>query len=312
MSRKIRTVTSYRSEIGNFESSSGSRPPYRYRYVEMTEDGKVLFEAEQLPNGKDDLRVWHVYDNLGNMVEKETWFAQENTYEKTVFIYNDKGEKVEEVHMFDNEPYEHLIFKYDDKANVVEESKYDEEGNLLEKQLNEYDNKGNVILQQLFEGEELSQEVTLEYNEASLCVKEINTKAAEGRKEITTYIYNDQGKKTRSETRDQKGNILGYVEVEYDEKGNAYRYTSETVGFYPTKMVNQVVFDDEGRAIESEYYDVLNGYMLSKETLSYDEEGNIRQQDIFEINPQQEMKKTHYSLQLVYEYFPETEEIEKA
>lgn len=309
MPRKIRTVTSYRSEIGSFESGSGSRPPYRYRYVEMTEDGKVLFEAEHLPNGKDDIRVWHVYDDQGNLVEKETWFAQENTYEKTAFIYNDKGEKVEEVHMFDNEPYEHIVFKYDAKGNVVEESKFDEEGNLLEKQQNEYDAKGNVIHQQLFEGEELTQEVNLEYNDASLCIREVSSKGDQ--KEITTYTYNGQGKKTRSETRDLKGNILGYVEVEYDDKGNAYRYTSETVGFYPTKMVNQVVYDDEGRAIESEYYDVLNGYMLSRETLSYDEEGNIKQQDIFEISPQQEMKKTHYSLQLMYEYFPETEEVEK-
>jgi YD repeat-containing protein len=212
--------------------------------------------------------------------------------------------------MFDNEPYEHITFHHDDKGNVLEEAKFDEEGNLLEKQVNEYDDKGNVIRQQLFEGEELSQEVVLEYNESSLCTREVSSKGPEGQKEVTTYTYNEQGKKVRSETTDQKGNLMGYVTVEYDDKGNAYRYTSETLGFYPSKMVNQIVYDDEGRALESEYYDVLHGYMLSKESLSYDEEGNIKQQDIFEINPQQEMKKTHYSLQLVYEYFPEEEQVE--
>lgn len=311
MPRKVRTVTSYRSEIGNFESQS-SRPPYRFRYVEMTEDGKILFEAEHLPNGRDDMRVWHVYDDKGNLVEKETWFAQEDTYEKTAYVYNDAGEKVEEVHMFDNEPYEHLTFRYDDKGNMLDESKFDEEGNLLEKQVNEYDDKGNVTRQQLFEGDELAQEVTFEYNDASQCVIETNSKTTEGQKEITRYTYNDQGKKIRSETTDANGNLQGYVTVEYDENGNAYRYTSETVGFYPSKMVNQIVYDDQGRAIESEYYDVLHGYMLSKESLSYDEEGNVKQQDIFEINPQQEMKKTHYSLQLVYEYFPEEEQVENS
>lgn len=311
MARKIRTVTSYRSEIGAFETEAGSRPAYRFRYVEMTEDRKVLFEAEHLPNGKDDMRVWHVYDDQGRLVEKETWFAQENTYEKTAYIYDEAGHKVEEIHMFDNEPYEHMTFSYDDRGNVVEEMKYDEEENLLEKQVNEYDSKGNVIREQLFEGEEISQEVIYEYNDASQCVLETNNKINEGQKELTTYNYNEQGKKIRSETRDVKGNLMGYVEVEYDERGNAYRYTSETFGFYPSKMVNQITYDEHDRPLESEYYDVLHGYMLSKESLSYDEDGNIRQQNVFEINPAQEMKKTHYCLQLVYEYFPEEVEAEK-
>jgi hypothetical protein len=44
---------------------------------------------------------------------------------------------------------------------------------------------------------------------------------------------------------------------------------------------------------------------MSKEKISYNEDGNIKEEEIFEINPQAGMKKTHYRMQLQYDYYLE-------
>jgi hypothetical protein len=70
-------------------------------------------------------------------------------------------------------------------------------------------------------------------------------------------------------------------------------------------MNNQVSYEEKGRVIDNEYYDVRNGFLVIKESVVYNEEDNIIEEEVFEVNPNQASKKTHYKTQNTYEFYPE-------
>lgn len=154
---------------------------------------------------------------------------------------------------------------------------------------------------------ELEKEVSLSYDTNGNCIREEHYTPAEDKTEITSYKYNSMGKKTVSEVTDADGETVILVKVKYDKKGNPVRYESESFGFNHARQVNQITYDDEGRVIENEEYDIIGGYLMSKESLSYNEDGQLYEQESFELN-NGNAKKTHYRLQLQYDYYPEEEE----
>jgi len=302
MAKLTKSITYYRSDIGSFEKE-GSDKSYLFQIKEYNKDGHLVLESEYRPNGIKELEILYDYDQNQNLLSKHTLYPLEETEEKLVHIFNSNGQKIRDENYFGEDLFETLNYEYDEKGNVISQSRVDEDENEIEKQLTVFDENGKISKQSFYANGDLEREVEFEYNENGICVREKHLKVENNMKETIEYVYNEAGKKTSSTSMDGDNNIIGYIDVEYDESMNPLKYTSETSGFYNSKAINQLTYDEQNRIIENEYFDVLNNFLVSKEKIFYDEEGNIIEEEIFEIKPETSLKKTHYRLQLKYDFY---------
>jgi hypothetical protein len=304
MAKKVKVVTSFRSEIGTFEKDVVN-PFYKFRLKEFDDNGNLTLEAEFKPNADKEWECKYEYDKDNRLLSRETLYPLEGTMEKTLHFYDENGHKIRDENYFDEDLFEKINYVFDKNGNMITQTRLDEDDNEIEKQESEFNENNQMLTQLFYQNGTLERKVGFTYDEGGRCISEIHSGSSGKVKERVEYSYNEQGKKTSSTSRDSAGNIIGYVDVEYDEHMNPVKYASETSGYYNSKAVNQITYDDEGRAIENEYYDVLNSFLMSKERIWYDEEGNVKEEEIFEINPQAGMKKNHYRLQMQYDFYTE-------
>jgi len=302
MTKRIKSINAQRAEIGSFEKEQ-TTPFYLYQVKEFNEAGLIIHETEYKINGQKDMEITYEYDPQMRMVCKQTFYPLEDTLEKLVYVYDGEGRKAREENYFGDDIFDILLYKYDDKGNITSQVRSDDEEMEIEKQISEFDASGRLIKQTNFVNGEVDKTVEFEYDEAGLCTRETHWLAEKNEKEMVEYSYNELGKRTTSVTKDKAGNEIGYLEIEYDEKMNPIKYLTETSGFYNSKSIHQVVYDDQGRTIENEYFDVMNNFLMSKEKYEYDEDGNIAEEEIFETNPMAGLKKTHYRLKIGYDFY---------
>src|SRR6185437_4877619 len=255
MAKKIKSIQAQRAEIGTFEKEQ-TTPYCIYQVKEYNESGLVTHETEYRPNGLKEMEVTFEYDPQMRLIAKQTWYPLEDTLEKMVYSYDSEGRKISEENYFGDEVFDRLLFKYDDKGNIISQIRSDDEEDIeIEKQLSEFDDKGRLVKQVNFTNGQVESNIEFEYNEAGLCIRETHAYPEKKAVETTGHSYNELGKRTTSETKDKHGDVIAYLEVEYDEKMNPIKYVSETGGFHNSKSIHQVVYDEQNRAIENEYFD---------------------------------------------------------
>ena len=302
MTKKIKSINAQRAEIGSFEKEQ-TTPYYVYQVKEFNEAGLITHETEYKINGQKDLEITYEYDSQMRMVCKQTFYPLEDTLEKLVYVYDGEGRKAREENYFGEDIFDMLLFQYDGIGNLIGQVRTDDEEAEIEKQVSEFNAEGKLIKQTNFANGDIDKTVAFEYDETGLCTKETHIITERNAVEIIEYSYNELGKRTTSTTKDKEGDVIGYLETEYDEKMNPVKYLTETSGFYNSKSIHQVVYDEQGRTIENEYFDVLNNFLMSKEKYEYDEDGNIVEEEIFETNPMAGLKKTHYRLKIAYDFY---------
>src|SRR2546422_4426870 len=99
MARKIKTITSFRSEIGSFEKDS-QNPYYKFHVKEYNTDELLVSETEFRQNGAIEWETTHEYDEQKRLKSRRTFYAQEKTTEKMVFTYDEKGQKIMDTQYF--------------------------------------------------------------------------------------------------------------------------------------------------------------------------------------------------------------------
>ena len=303
MTKKIKSLKAHRAPIASFEKEQ-SAPYYLYQVKEYNESGLLTHETEYKPNGLKEMEVIYEYDPQLHMLNKQTYYPLEETLEKLVYVY-DEGRKIKEENYFGDDLFEILRYTYDEKGNITSQVRTDDEGFEMEKQISEFDDKGRIIKQTYFTNEENDRIIEYSYDDLGLCTREMHQYPAKGTKETVENSFNELGKRTTSITKDEDGNIIGYMEVEYDDKMNPTRLINETSGFYNSKTINEMEYDEQGRNIDNEYFDVLNNFLMSKDRYEFDADGNIAIHEIFETNPMAGLKKTHYRLKMEYDFFEE-------
>ena len=302
MTKKIKSIKAQRAEIGSFEKEQ-TTAFYLYQVKEFNDAGLITHEMEYKINGQKDMEITFEYDPQMRMVGKQTFYPLEDTLEKLVYVYDSEGKKIREENYFGEDIFDMLLFQYDDKGHLIGQIRTDDEEMEIEKQISEFDGSGRLVKQTNFSNGDVEKTVEFQYDETGLCIRETHTITEKNAVEITEYSYNELGKRTTSITKDNAGDVIGYLEIEYDEKMNPVKYLTETSGFYNSKSIHQVVYDDQGRTIENEYFDILNNFLMSKEKYEYDEDGNIVEEEIFETNPMAGLKKTHYRLKIEYDFY---------
>lgn len=179
------------------------------------------------------------YDGQGRPLEESLLFEGE-VYQKVVFSYEDNGNTktvyVEEeetekvVHRdvelgYSKEFYQHgelvqkLICKKSPDQRIHDIEVMDSENNVLEKERHEFDPKGKILKESSFnpEGDLLEENLHIYRNE--LLIK-IETRGAFSEKSADTiFEYNRHGNRTKTESRNLKGDLVAFNIMDYDDKG---------------------------------------------------------------------------------------------
>lgn len=304
MSRKPKTINLYRAEIGMYANEE-ELEYYLHKSTEQDMNGRILSESEYYQNSKLCSETTYTYDEAGRITEKLTVYPEDQTSEKVVHVFNEAGQELEEGQYYGDELFERVMYTRNEQGEIVTQLRLNGEGELVERYEIEYDEENRLLRQMVFSvADEPDQIIEYFYDGLGQCIREEHHYPTEERVEINTFTYNEQGKKVRSEITDAAGELLGYVNVEYDDDSRPTHYESESYGYNYTHLINQITYDEQGRVQENEYYDVKNSLLLSKEIAVYNEYGLLSEEETYELNASS-AKKTHYRLDYQYEYFLE-------
>ncbi len=302
MAKKIAFTRIYRSEIGN-TANHAQDTGYLYIKRRYDETGNLLWEVQYNRTGQEESITDYYYNQDNKVIEKRLFYPNDNTEEKTLYSYNKSGLQEEECLFYDNELYIKQKTLYNKLKQQTAIESYDSENTLTGKEVFRYNKHDKLTCHAHYnELNEKDWEITFFYNDNNQCIKEIHDNIAEGIKETLLLKYNEAGKNTRSESIDANGNTIGYVEVSFNDKDLPVKYVSETLNYGISKIINQLVYNDAGKITENEYFDVLNSRLISRESYTYDEEGNTKTEEQYEFDSQSG-RISQYRLQYMYEYY---------
>src|SRR5688500_8876155 len=218
MQRIIKAKTAYRTDINVFENNISAEGAYRYRHIEYYRDGGLYSEIRMNRKGEGETVTDYFYYDDKKLKEKEVYYPSDKTSEISTHKYNEKGEVTEEGLYYDKELYLKQVNEFDENGNQVKAAQFDTDDNEMGYEIFEY-GENKLVSKHLHYNElgELDWEIQFEYNDLDQVRKETNIKHDEDAFEYTLFQYNEQGKSTRSETYDADDELIGFVEVEYDE-----------------------------------------------------------------------------------------------
>lgn len=168
------------------------------------------------------------YDDSGKCIEKSCYSKNNQLLWTKTNKYNNKGDITEEIEYNTNEKFKSsngfhhkTVFIYNDNGNLVEETKYLPNGDFEYKNTNKYDNNGNCIEETHYEpknrysGKEHYEKKEYKFDLKGNCI------------EIKTYDAIDNLKKTVEITYDDEtGNVTEELHY-YGNSPNAYKCVYE-------------------------------------------------------------------------------------
>lgn len=216
---------------------------YKEGYVEYDEKGNVVLEQRFLSSGEMETSVQYNYDERGFLVETQTKSSQDEFTERVTFERDAKGNTLKEFNHYLDNTFDTTVFKYDDQGNLieiqttdsdgeseeketyryennrlVEKQVYDEDGELSEREVNIVDDKGNLIRKEGYDKEdELIEEVVNEYDDKSNLIR---SATGSGTNKIAlSFKYDERGNVIKQTSYDNNGEMTGEVITVYESVG---------------------------------------------------------------------------------------------
>ncbi len=180
-------------EKENLKGKVKSYTNFTYKAVEKF--GEIQ-KGERIDWSDDNYQI--IYDNKGNMIEKNGYNSNGNLIYKIIYKYDNKGNKMEySTYNSNGNLNNKWTNKYDSKGNKIESSVYNSDGNLGSKYTYKYDSKGNKIEENRY------------YSDGSLNYK-------------WTYKYDNRGNKIEKKWYKSDGSLWwkNTFKYEYDKHGN--------------------------------------------------------------------------------------------
>jgi hypothetical protein len=309
MAARVKLIQIYRKEVGTLESgaSFSDGDHILWHETENNEKDQKIRETEFNRKGEAQENTTYTYDEEGRLTEKKVVYGDDESSEATQYTYDEKGRVLSEELYYDDEVIEREESEYDEEGHLVQRVRLGMEDDVMEANAFTYKDGKPIHQRHYDETDIMDWEIHFEYNDKGLCTKETHNKLADGITEYILYYYNENGKNTRTETRNENNELQGYVDVELDEEGRATKYTSETIHPTAQKLINQITHDEKGNIVTNEYFDVLRGNLAAREITVYNEDGTKHQEEVYELRGDTG-KKHHSLLQYGYSYFPEENE----
>jgi hypothetical protein len=216
----------------------------------------------------------------------------------------------------DSEPeYLESVVKLDDKDNLLAEEKFDNQGELEERNTYNYDGNGKLLEHILFYAvEDATERRVLKRDEKGRVIEEVKMYGADAG-DKSTYSYNDKDLLIEKGSYDEEGVFMGREQFIYDDKDSLaehHKYDADN------KLEERSVFvQKEDKSIELLQYDgkdklvsktitkltedgkeqssvqtTADGKLISSVDSVFDEKGNVKERHF----------KDFYSKTMRYEY----------
>jgi len=199
---------------------------------------KVVDNFGKIKKGEIDLNshenVSIVFNKFGNMIEKKSDFDVVNIFlrrydeddsndgdfgeylSKKIYIYNEKGDEIEQNWYYEGNLSSKQINKYNDKGMISESSIYKSDGTFVKKETYKYDNLGNRIeMKWYFQNGNLFLTYTYKYDTSGNKIEWYS----DGEKQ--TYKYDEEGNNVEIfHTHSGKEPFATTFEYEFDSLNN--------------------------------------------------------------------------------------------
>jgi hypothetical protein len=191
----------------------------------------------------------YFFDGNGNLTEEREEYPDGSLPTKTVFLYDDKGNEIENIlyrHNREKEVQDTTTSRYDDNGNKIEEKYsgfvkqkrtylYDDKGHLIEMNLTTFSSRGNVNTKTVYNYDIIGNMVEeSEYRSTSEFIKNIKYSFDEKRnktemqefilngilKSKGTYKYDEMNNAIEENVYGSNGNILKSTAYNYEYDGH--------------------------------------------------------------------------------------------
>ena len=304
MAKKIKEVRKHYQRYKNFSFSelmTKADEEFLESIMEMDTQGNVLSESKFNQLGELEEMNTLTYTGDGKLLEHVLFYALDDVTEKRQLKRNDKGRLLEEVKYYGDDSGERSAYEYNEADLIIAIIEYDEEGQFISREDVIYDAQGSIV-------ERTKKDAT-----GGLIDKVIFEKTSDGKiilekefgedgelKSVTTISFDESGKELTSFQSTPEGRLITGVETIYDEKGNVIErqykdHYSKTVRYE---------YDDANKMITQELFDG-SGLLLRKNIYEYDESGNLRAEQTFEMDNSRGNKEKHFGTRYEYAYYEE-------
>lgn len=239
------------------------------RVVISDQNGKIRYTK-----GKYTKRIYNEEEKLVKIYDvylgKDRLLLEYDDEEECYKIYN---EEIEDLPRCDT-------YQYDNAGNMVKWCRYYECGKQEFCCLNEYNNAGNLIKCYSYEGENLRDSHTNEYDDFGNKIKEIWYDEFGESLGYDTYEYDNAGNETKNNSYNDTGELVSYEICEYDNSGNMIKSSSyHETGEMICCSTYKYEFDSFGNIIKKDIYDEQSEYVFSTEY----EYGHLKDRAVYEV-----------------------------
>lgn len=298
MAKKVARIRSFIAPIAQFGASPTVAPTLHHE-AEYDSEGRVIKETKYFEDGTTDVVHEYRYDSQGRIVEEVLYYALSESTECTQTRYDDGRQQMESVVIYDDEEEgERTITRFDSEQQPVEITRYDEDGELEGRETLRYYRPGKVLEHEWYDAQdELVKKEANQYNAKDQLVAQTIWSADPEEINQTVTITHQPGK-TIAEARDEDGELL-YTRVhEMDEKGRIRRLVHADAN--GQQQEQRTEYDEADHLVMQEWRNG-GGQVMRKQLFSYDDEGQLAEETLFEPNPY-EARNSHYVIRYETEW----------
>lgn len=244
------------------------------QYKEM--NSPSLYIVENLKG-----KVKSLTETTYNATEKFGEAEKISIASKKTFMYNSSA-KLVKLQLKDNS---FIDFKYNNSTgNTVEKNNYDSNGNLESRTKYNYD-KANLVEENKYKSDgSLNFKTKYKYNDNGKLIEVVKYNSDGSRNEKVTLMYNLMGHEIENIYYNSSGSIERKYSFKYDKLGNLVEEKEGAVGSLNMDYASSTKkkYDAAGRVIEIKLEN--SGLNDHTEKFKYDEEGNIKEVDLYKFD----------------------------
>ncbi|MCC7231557.1 MAG: hypothetical protein IT242_01330 [Bacteroidia bacterium] len=273
---------------------------YLEMQAEMDEQGNVVTESKFNAEGELEERNSYTWNSSGKLMSHELYYAVDDVTEHRVLTRDDKDRLISEVKYYGEDAGEKTEYSYDDKDNISEIKFYDEEGDFSAREVYSYSKNGSVSEKYRYgQDGKVTEHLTFTPGSEEKQVDETEFNPDGSVRSKTMVRFNDQGKEISSVQTTADGKLISSVATMYDDRGNVIEKKHKD--FYSKTL--RYEYDEADRVIVTELYDG-SGLLLRKNIVSYNDDGQVLNEQTFEIDTARGGKDKHFGNRYEYELYP--------
>lgn len=278
---KIQSVTAFTTQ------KDSEREGFKSLYKEFNLHGDLILENRYNEDGDVIARTANSYNDNGLIIETIFYDAEQDTSETHKYLYDDNGSLVKETLDFGQGFLTVYVYSRDNEKRQVTISEQDEEGEVEEIRIQMFDVNGNLLEETVFNDENKPISNTKNtFDQDQRLIRKEESDLRYKTIQSHEYYYNESGRVTGIKTLNQKGRLLNWVKVEFDELNRPVRQTTMGGALISIEHI------EANRRIEK-HLDAGGGIVFETE-VELNNEGNV----VAEHSPDAVVRYE-------YEYFPD-------